>query len=459
MILLIAAEIKKRNLNIPWAIMARADLMTEEILEQMRSAGLFAIKYGVESANQELLDNIDKGMDLKKTESIIRFTKMLGIRTHLTFTFGLPGETKESISKTIGLALKLDPTTVQFSIATPFPGTSFYNELKEKGNIVSENWAEYDGNHKSVIKSNNLSQKDLEKAIRSAYKQWAIHCAKRNLFRNVGYSRLNISAWKKYGFIITCYKAWIFLVRKSSNFLKKGLFFKQELKQKVISSGLKVGRLMLYFDTGELNLYWDGMKLTKGQGFMNLFTNADKQLDSGPWNFQKVNDSELLLVRRQNSLGLDETWKIKVIDEKQIDWDIQVLAKKPISQMESKTMLVLSGRYHTWIDSWGEGRFYPVDNYRKVELRNPNSDFIGLRGRKKIKGQLPTIFWDLSKNNGKCSPAINNDSLILGARVLKARIKVNGSGPKQPPYLHNLFSGRIKIVEEDFTKRKANKKR
>jgi len=455
----LCAEIKKRNLNIPWAIMARADLMTEEILEQMRSAGLFAIKYGVESAKQELLDNIGKGMELEKTEKIIRFTKMLEIRTHLTFTFGLPGETKESIFKTIDLALKLDPTTVQFSIATPFPGTSFYNELKEKGYIVSENWAEYDGNHKSVIKSNNVSKNDLEGAIRSAYKQWAIHCAKRNLFRNAGYSRLIIKSLKKYGFFITCYKVSVFLARKPIEWLRGGLFFKQELEKKVIKNGLKVGRLMLYFDADELSLYWDSMELTKGKGFINLFTNMDRQSGSGPWNFQKINDSELLLVRRQNSLGLDETWKIKVVDEKQIDWDIQVLAKREINGLESITMLVLSEKYHTWIDSWGEGRFYPIDNYRKVELRNPNSDFIGLRGRKKIKGQLPTVFWDLSRNNGSCKPAIKNDGSIMGARVLKARVRVKGSGIVKPPHPYNLFSGRIKIVEEDFAKRKADKKR
>ncbi len=216
---------------------------------------------------------------------------------------------------------------------------------------------------------------------------------------------------------------------------------------------------MLYFDVDELSLYWDGLELTKGKGFISSFAGMDEQSGSAPWIFQKVNDSELSLARRQNNLGLDEIWKIKVVDEKQIDWDIQVLAKKELSGLESQTMLVLSEKYHTWIDSWGEGRMYPIDNDQKVELRNPNSDFIGFRGRKKIRGQLPTIFWDLAGNNGRCRPAIKNDSLILGARVLKAKVKAKGVGVEQPPYLYNLFSGRIKIVEEDFAKRKANKKK
>ncbi len=121
----ICDEIKRRKLNIPWAIMARADIMDEEILMNMKEAGLYAVKYGVESASQELLDAINKCMNIKKTERMIKFTKMLGIKTHLTFTFGLPGETKDTISGTVDFALRSDPTTIQFSIVTPFPGTRF----------------------------------------------------------------------------------------------------------------------------------------------------------------------------------------------------------------------------------------------------------------------------------------------------------------------------------------------
>jgi len=57
--------IKQRELrNVPWAIMARADLMDKEILHQMRKAGLRAVKYGVESCTQELLERYSKNMNL-----------------------------------------------------------------------------------------------------------------------------------------------------------------------------------------------------------------------------------------------------------------------------------------------------------------------------------------------------------------------------------------------------------
>ena len=87
--------------NIPWAIMARADTMDEQILLAMKKAGLAAVKYGVETFNPEFISNCQKGLDISKAEKMIKFTKDLGIKVHLTFTFGFTGETKKTIKNTI----------------------------------------------------------------------------------------------------------------------------------------------------------------------------------------------------------------------------------------------------------------------------------------------------------------------------------------------------------------------
>lgn len=176
-------EIKERGLDkVQWAIMARPDLMDKEILENMKSAGLWSVKYGVESATQSLIDNIGKGMNLRKSEKMIRLTGDLGIKVHLTFTFGLPGETKETIEETIKYALKMDPFSVQFSITTPFPGTEYYRILEEKDAIVAKDFSYYDGNFKSVIKLKDLSPEDLEFAKKRACKIWTDHLRKRRGF-------------------------------------------------------------------------------------------------------------------------------------------------------------------------------------------------------------------------------------------------------------------------------------
>lgn len=175
-------EIKKRNLhNIPWAVMARADTMDEEMLVTMKDAGLVALKYGVESADQSIVDRSGKGLDLEKVKKIIELTKKLGIKIHLTYTFGLPGETKETIDKTIALALEHDPDSLQFSIITPWPGSKLFNELDKKGHLISKNWSEYDGFNTAVIQTDTLSKEDLEKALRRAYATWEKHQALKNM--------------------------------------------------------------------------------------------------------------------------------------------------------------------------------------------------------------------------------------------------------------------------------------
>ncbi|HPA47505.1 MAG TPA: radical SAM protein [bacterium] len=174
-ILALCEEMRKRNLGLPWAAMARADTTDRETLQAMKDAGLVAIKYGVESASQELIDRAKKGLDLDRVEETVRITRELGIRQHLTFSFGLPGETWDTIRKTIDLSKRLDPETVQYSIMTPYPGSSFYQDMRNAGMIVTEDFSQYDGMSTAVIRTESLSPADLEHALKQAYREWEWH--------------------------------------------------------------------------------------------------------------------------------------------------------------------------------------------------------------------------------------------------------------------------------------------
>jgi radical SAM superfamily enzyme YgiQ (UPF0313 family) len=178
-ILKICDEFVKRELSIPWAIMARADTADEEMLTAMKRAGLYALKYGVESSSQDILDNTEKKLDIEKVKKIVKITKDLGINVHLTFCFGLPGETLETLNQTIDLACELSPDSLQFSIVTPFPGSKYYKILDSKGLVVSKQWSDYDGYSKAVIKTEHLSAKDLEEGLREAYRRWDQHLVDR----------------------------------------------------------------------------------------------------------------------------------------------------------------------------------------------------------------------------------------------------------------------------------------
>ncbi|MCM8784115.1 MAG: radical SAM protein, partial [Candidatus Omnitrophica bacterium] len=171
-VLEICNQIKKRKLNIPWAIMARPDLMDKEELFALKKSGVWAIKYGVESGEQKLLDKIGKNMNLQKAIEMIRLTKKLGIKSHLTFMFGLPGETIESVKKTIELAVELAPFSLQFSLVTPFPGTILFEGCERAGKIISYDWREYDGNYNCVINTENLTYRKIEEFKNLALQIW-----------------------------------------------------------------------------------------------------------------------------------------------------------------------------------------------------------------------------------------------------------------------------------------------
>ncbi len=174
-----AREVKFRCLDIPFAVMARADLMDREILEALKDAGLYALKYGVESAEQKLLDQCAKGLDIEKVKETVRITHELDIKMHLTFMFGMPGETRETAKKTIDLALEMAPESVQFTVATPFPGSKYWREMIESGKLMSRDYNRYDGFRSAVVKTDSLSSKQLESILGEANRRWHEHRASR----------------------------------------------------------------------------------------------------------------------------------------------------------------------------------------------------------------------------------------------------------------------------------------
>lgn len=159
----ICNELKMRRINIPWAAMAKVDLVDEEMLENMHNSGLYAFKYGIESADQNVLQSCKKSVDLNKAEQMIRLTKDIGIKVHLTFCLGLPHETKDTVNKTIEFIDRVRPDSLQVSFATPFPGTEYFKYLKKKGHLLSDDWSDYDGNSKCIVKTDKLSADDLGK--------------------------------------------------------------------------------------------------------------------------------------------------------------------------------------------------------------------------------------------------------------------------------------------------------
>jgi anaerobic magnesium-protoporphyrin IX monomethyl ester cyclase len=168
-------ELKERGPGVPWGIMARGDTSDRETFEAMAEAGLQALKFGVESASQEIVNRCGKALDLAKLRESVKVCKELGLRIHLTFMFGLPGETWETARETIRFALEQEPASLQFSIVTPFPGSFYYQELERSGMLVSQDWSRYDGYSRAVIRTESLDATELEQILRDAQSAWGRH--------------------------------------------------------------------------------------------------------------------------------------------------------------------------------------------------------------------------------------------------------------------------------------------
>ncbi len=168
----ICREIIKNKITTPWITEMRCNNVTFEMLKTMKEAGCIKILYGVESGNQEILDNAKKNLNLEQIRNAFMLTKKAGIKSHATFMFGLPGETEETIHKTVEFAKELNPDTIQCSIALPYPGTEFYDLAKKDNTLKINTWKDFDGELCGAVEYPNLSKDIIRNSVGWMYKQY-----------------------------------------------------------------------------------------------------------------------------------------------------------------------------------------------------------------------------------------------------------------------------------------------
>ena len=132
------------NLGRPilWNCNIRADLVDRETVAIMKKSGCMRVFIGVESADEEMLKRMQKGIKISKLERGIKYLQEYGINPDMGFIFGMPGETEETMKKSIEFAKKHKTCMSAFTLAAPFPGTPFYDEAKMDGLIV-EDWSKF----------------------------------------------------------------------------------------------------------------------------------------------------------------------------------------------------------------------------------------------------------------------------------------------------------------------------
>ena len=151
------------GINIPWTANSRVDIQ-EETLRRLKDANCRLLCIGIESGDQAILDNIKKGIKLEQIKEFVKNAKGVGILVHACFMVGNPGETKETLQKTLAFAKELKPDTVQFFPLMVYPGTEAYTWAKENGYLQTQDYSKWltgEGLHNCVISTPELSSNDL----------------------------------------------------------------------------------------------------------------------------------------------------------------------------------------------------------------------------------------------------------------------------------------------------------
>ena len=174
----IAEGIMERGYKIRWACETRLDRVDKKLLKLMHSSGLRVMNVGIESSDEDVIKRASrKPIEAEHQEEIISYCDEIGIRVTVFYMFGMPDDTKESLLGTIKYAKKLNTHVAQFFIFTPFPGTEYYEEVKNT--VCEKDWEKFDCytpvfKHKSLSASEILALK--ERAFVSYYYRpsWAI---------------------------------------------------------------------------------------------------------------------------------------------------------------------------------------------------------------------------------------------------------------------------------------------
>jgi len=149
-----------KPLGFTWSCTSRVTT-DYETLRAMKEAGGRLLIVGYESGDPRILKNIKKGATVDMAERFTRDCRRLGLQVHADYIVGLPGETPESLRRTIEFAKRLDCTTIQVSIAHPYPGTEFHDYAVRNGLLSTDSMTDEGGHQLPTVVYPGLGRAEL----------------------------------------------------------------------------------------------------------------------------------------------------------------------------------------------------------------------------------------------------------------------------------------------------------
>ena len=155
--------LSQQKLDIRFGVKVRADAVSKhpDIVRKMISVGIVGFEMGIESPNMSDIRSVSKGLNTDVHVQAVNNIKRWGGNAGGTFVIGLPDQTEDEILEFPAYAKKIGLTSAAYGVATPFPGTRFYEELNAQGLIFETDWNRFDEMH-SVFKSKHIPSERIE---------------------------------------------------------------------------------------------------------------------------------------------------------------------------------------------------------------------------------------------------------------------------------------------------------
>ena len=160
------------NKQIEFSCNMRFGALSSDDYKLMKQAGFRMLLFGLESAQQETLDRINKNLTVEQIKDSCSTAKQACLEPHLTIMLGYPWESREDAFRTFDLAKYLFEKgwadTLQATIVIPYPGTRLFAECKEKGLLNTLDWEEYD--MRQMVMKSELCEDDVKEITQRMYK-------------------------------------------------------------------------------------------------------------------------------------------------------------------------------------------------------------------------------------------------------------------------------------------------
>lgn len=171
----ISEEILRRGLKFDWSCETRTDCVDEELLRLMVRSGLRAVHFGIESPVEAIVKKSGRPF-IKETqqEKIVRFCEKIGLNVAAFYILGYLDDTIQTMTRTIEYAKHLNAPFAQFDVMTPYPGTRFFDEMKDR--ITDFDWKKYTTHH-PVVRLDHLTSEEVLAFKNRAYRDYYLRPA------------------------------------------------------------------------------------------------------------------------------------------------------------------------------------------------------------------------------------------------------------------------------------------